>query len=95
MSRISYFTDMEKSVVTANFIKRGWTSATSDEEWNFYWYTYFSLKNIINSLVLSLFLLLYYEGQTPKPVAVCSRLKVHTVLAIISNKRQSLVLTNI
>lgn len=38
MSRISYFTDMEKSVVTANFLKRGWTSATSDEDWNFYWY---------------------------------------------------------
>ncbi|XP_046633141.1 polyglutamylase complex subunit TTLL1-like isoform X1 [Daphnia pulicaria] len=37
MSRISYFTDMEKSVVTANFLKRGWTSATSDEDWNFYW----------------------------------------------------------
>jgi hypothetical protein len=31
---------MEKSVVTANFLKRGWTSATSDEDWNFYWYAF-------------------------------------------------------
>ena len=41
MSRINYFTDMEKSVVTANFIKRGWTSASSEEEWNFYWLVLF------------------------------------------------------
>ena len=37
---------MEKSVVTANFIKRGWTSASSEEEWNFYWSVYFPLKSI-------------------------------------------------
>ena len=35
--RISYFTDLEKSVVSANFIKRGWVAADADEEWNFYW----------------------------------------------------------
>jgi tubulin polyglutamylase TTLL1 len=36
-SRITYFTDLEKSVVSANFIKRGWVAADTDEEWNFYW----------------------------------------------------------
>lgn len=48
MSRISYFTDMEKSVVTANFIKRGWVAASNDEEWNFYWLVsnyYFLIMN--------------------------------------------------
>ena len=46
MARITYFTDMEKSVVTANFIKRGWTAASTDEEWNFYWFVIYSKNKV-------------------------------------------------
>lgn len=53
MARITYFTDMEKSVVTANFIKRGWTAASTDEEWNFYWFLECHFQNTLFVLLKS------------------------------------------
>ena len=75
---------MEKSVVTANFIKRGWTSATSDEEWNFYWYVPAVYIVISLWLIFQINTRRIMKGRTLKPVAVCSRPKVLTVWEIIS-----------
>ncbi|KAG7165049.1 tubulin polyglutamylase TTLL1-like, partial [Homarus americanus] len=36
-ARIAYCTDMEKSVLTNNFEKRGWIQVSPDDEWNYYW----------------------------------------------------------
>ncbi|XP_063843784.1 polyglutamylase complex subunit TTLL1-like isoform X2 [Scylla paramamosain] len=36
-ARIAYCTDMEKSVLSNNFEKRGWIQVGPDDEWNFYW----------------------------------------------------------
>ena len=30
-------TDFEKSVIVANFEKRGWVPATNEQDWNVYW----------------------------------------------------------
>ena len=30
-------TDFEKSVIVANFEKRGWVPATNEQDWNIYW----------------------------------------------------------
>ena len=40
-ARISYCSDMEKSVLSNNFEKRGWLQVNPDDEWNFYWYYIF------------------------------------------------------
>jgi len=36
--RVSYCTDVEKSVLNTNFEKRGWHQVGPDDDWNFYWY---------------------------------------------------------
>lgn len=35
--RITFCTDLEKSVLVSNFEKRGWIQVSPDEDWNFYW----------------------------------------------------------
>ncbi|KAL1122620.1 hypothetical protein AAG570_002947 [Ranatra chinensis] len=35
--RITFCTDLEKSVLVNNFEKRGWIHVNPEEEWNFYW----------------------------------------------------------
>lgn len=35
--KINYCTDVEKTVLIANFEKRGWTQVGPDDDWNFYW----------------------------------------------------------
>ena len=37
MARLKYACDMDKSVLINNFEKRGWTSVSPEEDWNFYW----------------------------------------------------------
>lgn len=38
MSKVSYVTDFEKSVLVNNFEKRGWNSVNPEDDWHFYWY---------------------------------------------------------
>ena len=35
--QVTYCTDLEKSVITSNFERRGWVQVGSEEDWNFYW----------------------------------------------------------
>ncbi|GFG32619.1 hypothetical protein Cfor_12369, partial [Coptotermes formosanus] len=35
--RITYCTDLDKSVLISNFEKRGWSQVGPDDDWNFYW----------------------------------------------------------
>lgn len=35
--RVTYCTDLEKSVIMSNFERRGWIQVGPDDEWNFYW----------------------------------------------------------
>jgi hypothetical protein len=35
--RITYCTDLDKSVLISNFEKRGWLQVGPDDDWNFYW----------------------------------------------------------
>lgn len=35
--KISFCTDLDKSVLVNNFEKRGWNQVNYDEDWNFYW----------------------------------------------------------
>ncbi|KAJ2946078.1 hypothetical protein O0L34_g4997 [Tuta absoluta] len=35
--RVTYCTDLEKSVITSSFERRGWVQVGPDEDWNFYW----------------------------------------------------------
>ncbi|KAK6622692.1 putative tubulin polyglutamylase ttll1 [Polyplax serrata] len=35
--KINYCTDVEKTVLLANFEKRGWVQVGPDDDWNFYW----------------------------------------------------------
>jgi hypothetical protein len=35
--RVTYCTDLDKSVLISNFEKRGWSQVGPDDDWNFYW----------------------------------------------------------
>jgi len=35
--KVTFCTDLEKSVLITNFEKRGWIQVDADDEWNFYW----------------------------------------------------------
>ena len=39
--RITYCTDLDKSVLISNFEKRGWSQVGPDDDWNFYWCVYY------------------------------------------------------
>lgn len=36
--KVTFCTDMDKSVIIYNFEKRGWAQVGPDDDWNFYWY---------------------------------------------------------
>lgn len=36
-SKVTYCTDLEKSVIMSNFERRGWVQVAPEDEWNFYW----------------------------------------------------------
>lgn len=36
-TRITFCTDVDKSVIVHNFEKRGWTQVGPEDDWNFYW----------------------------------------------------------
>lgn len=47
--KLKWKTDFDKEVVIENFIRRGWTKADKDEEeWNFYWATVWTVRNLFN-----------------------------------------------
>jgi tubulin polyglutamylase TTLL1 len=46
--RVKFCTDMEKSVLVENFEKRGWIRVDQDDEWNFYWSSVHSTRNIFS-----------------------------------------------
>lgn len=46
--RISFCTDLDKSVLVNNFEKRGWTQASPDDDWNFYWASVQTCRNIFS-----------------------------------------------
>jgi len=47
--KLKWKTDLEKGVVTMNFERRGWQrSADNDPEWNFYWASVMTVKQIFN-----------------------------------------------
>lgn len=47
--KMFYKTDLNKSVILENFVDRNWNeTAEEDENWNFYWASVNSIKNIFN-----------------------------------------------
>ncbi|XP_019631189.1 PREDICTED: probable tubulin polyglutamylase TTLL1 [Branchiostoma belcheri] len=46
--KVKYACDIEKSVLINNFEKRGWISASADEDWNFYWSSVQTTRNIFS-----------------------------------------------
>lgn len=46
--KISYCTDMDKSVLINNFEKRNWQSVSTDDDWNFYWASTTTCRNIFS-----------------------------------------------
>ena len=35
--KIAFCTDLDRSVITDNCLKRGWIQVNADERWNIYW----------------------------------------------------------
>lgn len=35
--RVTFCTDLDKSVLVNNFEKRNWTQVSPEDEWNFFW----------------------------------------------------------
>lgn len=46
--RITFCTDLDKSVLVNNFEKRGWNQVPSDDDWNFYWAGTQTCRNIFS-----------------------------------------------
>lgn len=46
--KIAYCTDMDKSVLISNFEKRNWNSVGTDDDWNFYWASTTTCRNIFS-----------------------------------------------
>lgn len=46
--RISFCTDMDKSVLISNFEKRNWQSVSAEDDWNFYWASTTTCRNIFS-----------------------------------------------
>ncbi|KAL9886412.1 polyglutamylase complex subunit TTLL1-like isoform 1-T2 [Glossina fuscipes fuscipes] len=46
--RVSFCTDLDKSVLVNNFEKRGWSQVGSDDDWNFYWACVQSCRGIFS-----------------------------------------------
>ncbi|XP_030845156.1 probable tubulin polyglutamylase TTLL1 [Strongylocentrotus purpuratus] len=47
-AKIRYATDLDKTVLVGNFDKRGWIQVGGDDDWNFYWSTVGTTRNIFN-----------------------------------------------
>ncbi|XP_070172776.1 polyglutamylase complex subunit TTLL1 isoform X3 [Polyergus mexicanus] len=47
-ARITFCTDVDKSVIVHNFEKRGWTQVGPEDDWNFYWAVTQSCRNIFS-----------------------------------------------
>ncbi|XP_041472097.1 probable tubulin polyglutamylase TTLL1 [Lytechinus variegatus] len=47
-AKIRYATDLDKTVLVGNFDKRGWVQVGGDDDWNFYWSTVGTTRNIFN-----------------------------------------------
>ncbi|CAH3895086.1 polyglutamylase complex subunit TTLL1-like [Pieris brassicae] len=46
--RVNFCTDMEKSVLMSNFERRGWNQVGQDDEWNFYWASTQTCRNLFS-----------------------------------------------
>ncbi|XP_034937092.1 probable tubulin polyglutamylase TTLL1 isoform X5 [Chelonus insularis] len=46
--KVTFCTDMDKSVIVYNFEKRGWTQVGPEDDWNFYWAVTQSCRNIFS-----------------------------------------------
>ncbi|XP_071485275.1 polyglutamylase complex subunit TTLL1-like [Diadema setosum] len=46
--RVKYATDLDKTVLVGNFDKRGWVQVGGEDDWNFYWSTVQTTRNIFN-----------------------------------------------
>ncbi|XP_020366593.1 polyglutamylase complex subunit TTLL1-like [Rhincodon typus] len=46
--KVKWVTDIEKSVLVNNFEKRGWCQTSTDEDWNFYWMSVQTIRNVFS-----------------------------------------------
>ncbi|CAK1596205.1 unnamed protein product [Parnassius mnemosyne] len=46
--RLNFCTDLEKSVLMSNFERRGWHQVGPDDEWNFYWASTQTCRNLFS-----------------------------------------------
>ncbi|XP_053097711.1 probable tubulin polyglutamylase TTLL1 isoform X1 [Pangasianodon hypophthalmus] len=46
--KVKWVTDIEKSVLVNNFEKRGWIQVTDTEDWNFYWMSIQTIRNVFS-----------------------------------------------
>ncbi|KAF6122401.1 tubulin tyrosine ligase like 1 [Phyllostomus discolor] len=46
--KVKWVTDIEKSVLINNFEKRGWIQVTENEDWNFYWMSVQTIRNVFS-----------------------------------------------
>uniref|UniRef100_A0A3P9J8K5 Polyglutamylase complex subunit TTLL1 n=1 Tax=Oryzias latipes TaxID=8090 RepID=A0A3P9J8K5_ORYLA len=46
--RVKWVTDIEKSVLINNFEKREWVQVTENEDWNFYWMSIQTIRNVFS-----------------------------------------------
>ena len=45
-TRVAYCVDMDKSVIIGNFEKRGWVAVGPDDDWQFYWASTQTCRNL-------------------------------------------------
>lgn len=46
--RVKFACDLDKSVLVNNFEKRGWVPVSPDDDWNFYWGTIQTVRNVFS-----------------------------------------------
>ena len=46
--KLTFKTDLDKSVIVENFKDRGWNETENEEEWNFFWASVNSIRNIFS-----------------------------------------------
>nr|XP_028584574.1 probable tubulin polyglutamylase TTLL1 isoform X2 [Podarcis muralis] len=46
--KVKWVTDIEKSVLINNFEKRGWVQVSENEDWNFYWMSVQTIRNVFS-----------------------------------------------
>ena len=45
-ARVAYCVDIDKSVIIGNFEKRGWISVGPEDDWQFYWASTQTCRNL-------------------------------------------------